>query len=79
MNILSDVYNMLRIGAVILVIVLGMVDFTSAVSASDSDKLNKAIKKLTRRLIILVVLFVVPTLLELVLSLVFGPGFLCKL
>jgi len=79
MNIISDVYNMMRIGAVILVIVLGMIDFTGAVSASDSDKLNKSIRKLTKRLIILVVLFVVPVLLELVLSLVFGPGFLCKL
>lgn len=79
MSIISDVYNMIRIGAVILVIVLGMIDFTGAVSSSDADKLNKSINKMIRRLIILVVLFLVPTLLDLVLSLVFGPDFLCKL
>lgn len=77
MHLLSDIYGIMRIAAVILVIVLGMLDFTSAVAASDSDKLNKAGKIFTKRLIILLVFFLIPNLVNLIITIAFGPSYIC--
>lgn len=78
-SLLSDVYTMMRVAAVIIVIVLSMIDFMHATAASDADMLFKMLKKFVRRAIILVVFFLVPTILNLLFTLVFGPGYMCEI
>lgn len=77
MNILRDIYGIMRVAAVILVIVTGMIDFTKAVAASDSDKLNKSLKSFVTKLIVLIVFFLVPGFINIIWELVFGEGTAC--
>jgi len=56
--------------AIILVIVFSILDFTGAVASQDNDILKKSVKKLMIRLILCVVIFVLPTILEFVFTLI---------
>ena len=77
MHILSQVYKIMRIAAVILVIALSMMDFSTAVASSDSDKLKSVTNKFVKRLIVLVVFFLAPSFLALIFDLGFGKGMSC--
>jgi hypothetical protein len=77
MHIISLVYNILKVFAVTMVVILGMLDFSGAVATSDNDKLSKAIKTFTTRLILLVVFFLIPTFVNLVLGIIFGEEAIC--
>lgn len=69
--LLQKVLNYIRIIAPTLVIVLSSIDFTKAVITSDEEDMKKVQKKLITRLVLCVVLFFIPSLIELLLN-VFG-------
>lgn len=54
----------------IILIVLGMIDLGKAVVASKDDEIKKAVKSLAMRAIAAVVIFFIPTLVGIVMSLV---------
>jgi len=61
----------IKIAAPILVLILSTIDFVKAVIINDDDTMKKAQKKLIIRLIVAILLFLVPTILELLLD-IFG-------
>ena len=62
-------FTLIRIGAVVLLIVLSAIDFMGAVAKSDNDALQGATKKMSKRLIITVVIIILPTIINLILKL----------
>ena len=66
---LQWVLDVVRIGALILTVILGIVDYVNATFSSKDDSIAKANKNFTTRLMALALLFLVPTLIEFVLSL----------
>ena len=68
-DIINSFLKYIRIIVPILVIGFGIVDFGSAVLASDDDKMKKAQKRFIVRLIVGVAIFFVPTLVNLLLNL----------
>lgn len=54
----------------LIIIVLGIVDFTKSTISSDDKALNKALSSLVNRFILGVVVFFVPTIVSVVLGLV---------
>lgn len=58
------VFNVMKYAAIILLIVLSSMDFLGAVTSSDDGAMKKAMNKCIKRLIICVIIFFVPTLLE---------------
>ncbi|MDO5569127.1 MAG: hypothetical protein Q4G04_03350 [bacterium] len=72
-NFLNDkVFAIVKVGVPILIIVLGSVDLLQALVAQDSDKMKKAQSKFIKRLIIGVVIFFVPTIVNIALNLLNG-------
>lgn len=65
---LVRVFRVMKYVAIILLLVLTIMDFVTAVSASDSDAIKKASSKAIKRFVICVVIFVLPTLIEFVLQ-----------
>ena len=78
-HILAEVYNIGRIVAVIMVIVLSMVDFTKAVASSDSGIIKKSFNKFIKRLVILVALFLIPGFVKIIFDITFGSGTMCSI
>ena len=66
---LQWVLDVVRIGALILTVILGIVDYVNATFSSKDDSIAKANKNFTTRLMALALLFLVPTLIEFILSL----------
>ncbi len=66
---LKPAYAILKIAAPGLVVLLCSIDIASAVIAEDADKMNKAKRKIVRRIIIGVCLFLLPTLIDAILEL----------
>ena len=56
------IFTLIRIITPIILITFGMLDFTKAIGQNDSDALQKAIKTFTKRAIICVIIFLIPTL-----------------
>ena len=79
MYILSEVYNIARIIAVIMVIVLSMMDFTKAIASSDSGIVKKTFNNFTKRLVILMALFLIPSFIKLIFDFIFGSGTMCSI
>ena len=79
MYILSEVYNIARIIAVIMVIVLSMMDFTKVIASSDSGITKKTFNNFTKRLVILMALFLIPSFIKLIFDFVFGNGTMCSI
>lgn len=77
--VLNTIYSIMKIAGIVILIVLSMTDFTKAISSSDASQLNKSLKKLSKRMIILIAFFLVPSVLTLILRLVFGEGYFCTL
>lgn len=63
-DLIEEILGYIRIIVPILVIVLGTLDFTKAVFAEEKDELSKATSKFTKRCIMAVVVFFVPTILS---------------
>lgn len=65
------VLNIIKIAGPILVILLSSVDYIMVIVKSDNDAFQKAQKKLVTRLILAMLLFVVPVIVQVILG-VFG-------
>lgn len=61
---IQAVFNVMKYVAIILLIVLSSMDFLGAVTSSDDGAMKKAMNKCIKRLIICVIIFFVPTILE---------------
>lgn len=68
-DIINKILTYVKILVPILVIALGMVDFSKAVLGSKEEDMKKAQSKFVRRLIIAVLIFLLPTLINLILDL----------
>ena len=62
------VFNIIKYIAIILLVTLSIVDFVKAVAAKDDDSIKKAINTTIKRLILCVVVFLLPTLIEVLLE-----------
>ena len=67
---INDVMSYIRIGVPILLLCLIIYDFASATFASSEDKMKKAQGRVIKRIIIAIVIFFVPTLINLVFDIV---------
>jgi len=63
-ELLQQVLNYIRIIAPILTIVLSAADFMPVIASGDSEIMKKTVKKLSTRLIVVVLLFIIPTILS---------------
>lgn len=71
MEFIEEIIGYIRIFVPILLIILGAVDFGSAVLSQDQDALKKSGSKFAKRCIAAVAIFFVPTIIKLLLGL---PG-----
>ena len=60
LNILSTIYFFIEVVVVVLAVILSMVDFFKATANSDADAMKKAWGKVIKRVIIIIVLFLLP-------------------
>ena len=67
---LSFIFKVLRYIAIIILIVLTIMDFVGAVASHDNDILKKAVGKATKRMILCVIIFLLPTLIEFILQII---------
>ncbi len=67
---LDNVLKIIRIAGPILVIFLTSFELIGAVTSKDDDALKKAMGKLTTRLILVAILFLLPTILNIVFKLI---------
>lgn len=65
---LNEYMTILRIAVPIIIIILGTIDFASAVLAADDDKMKKAQSRFVKRLIIGLLIFFIPTFVKLLLK-----------
>lgn len=65
---LSFAFSIMRYAAIILLIVMTIMDFTSALAAQDNDVMRKSISKLGKRAVMCVIIFLLPTLIDFVLQ-----------
>lgn len=61
--------DVIRIGGLVLAVVLGIADYMTATFASNEEGMSKANKNFSTRLLCLAILFLVPTLIEFLLTL----------
>ena len=73
-NIFKDIWNIIRIVIPILLIVLGTADFAKASFSADEDTMKKTQTKFIRRIIAAVILFVLPFIVQVILSLAYNSG-----
>ena len=67
-NFLKMILNILKILIPIILIVLGTLDFVQAILAQDDSGIKKAQSKFVKRLIIAVIVFLIPSVLKVLLS-----------
>ena len=67
-DVINQILTYMSIAIVVLLIVLGTIDFTKAVAASDQDAIKKAQGTFVKRIIIAVIFFFLPILVNLVLG-----------
>jgi hypothetical protein len=67
---LTDILNAMRIVGVAMVIIFSTIDFAKALITQDNDAMKKASEKSMKRLILAMVIFFTPILLNILLSLV---------
>lgn len=70
---LQSIFNVFKIVAPILTLVLSTYEFVTAITSKAAEGLQKSVKKFTTRLILVVVLYFLPILLNLILNLAI-PG-----
>jgi len=78
---LQTAFTVMKYVAIVILIVFTIMDYASAVSAQDNDAIKKATSKLVTRLIICVILFVLPTLIEFLFKIldIYGDAAHCKI
>lgn len=64
------IFDVMKYVAIIILIVFTVMDLVAAVPSHDSDIINKSLQKAFKRLIICVVIFVLPTLISFLLSII---------
>ena len=69
-TLLKDILSLIRFVVPIIILGLSIFDYIKAITAQDAMEMKKASLKLAKRLVIGVIIFVLPTLLEVLLSLV---------
>lgn len=67
-DLLAMIINMVKILIPIILIVLGSLDFAQAIFAANEDGIKKAQQKFIKRLIIAVVIFLIPSILKVILT-----------
>ena len=67
--LLQQIFTFVKVIGPILVVVLSSVDFIKVIAKGDDDAMAKAQKKLFTRLVLAVLLFLIPTLVEVLLDL----------
>jgi hypothetical protein len=67
---LSFAFKVVRFVAIILLIVLSALDFLQAAASQDNDEIKKSFSKTMKRMVLCILIFVLPILLEFVLSIV---------
>ena len=65
---LSLLFSIMKYVAIILLIVLTIMDFVNAVASQDNDILKKSFNKAVTRMILCIILFLIPTILDFVLE-----------
>lgn len=65
------IFNVIKVMGPILVILLSSIDFIMVIIKSDNEQFQKAQKKLITRLVLALLLFLIPTIVEVILQ-VFG-------
>ncbi|MBQ9853638.1 MAG: hypothetical protein IJO57_01225 [Bacilli bacterium] len=70
MKYIREVFTWVKIAIPIILILTGSMDFIKAIVASDDQKMKKAQKDFITRLIVGAVIFFVPSILELLLSMI---------
>lgn len=66
---INSYLNIIKIAVPIILIALGIVEFSKAVFAGQEDQMKKAQKNFIKRLIIAIIIFFVPTIVNLILQL----------
>lgn len=78
-SIIDWIMNLVRLGGVILLVVLGMLDFIKAAASGEQEEMKKSKSKFVKRLIACVVLFFVPIIVDILVGLVnLGSGESCN-
>lgn len=67
---LEQILKIIRIVGPLAVVILSSVEYISAIASKDDDAIKKCTQKLATRLILIVVLFFLPILLNILLSLI---------
>ena len=67
-DMLATLISIIRILVPIILLVLGSLDFAQAIFAGDEEKMRKAQKKFMKRLIIGIVIFLIPSVLKVILT-----------
>lgn len=65
---LSLIFSMIKYVAILLLIVLTTMDFINAVASQDNDILKKSFNKALKRMILCIILFFTPTIVNIVLE-----------
>lgn len=68
-NKINSYFNVIKIAIPIILIGLGIVDFTGAMFASDDAKMKKAQQTFIKRVVVSIIIFITPTLLNMILRL----------
>ena len=69
-NWIKDALNLVKYIALVLVIVLGITDFIKAAASGEADQMKKSGQSFLKRIIAVVILFLLPVLVELILNLI---------
>lgn len=71
-------FDILKVIVPILVVALSILDFSKVILNSDSDEMKKAQSKFVKRLILAVVFFLLPHLINFLLNLILETGVFCE-
>lgn len=66
---LRMIFTLIRILTPIILIVMGMLDFTKAISSNSQDAIQQATQKFAKRMIVCVIIFLIPTIIEFLMNL----------
>lgn len=78
-RLLKQIFLLIKFAVPILILALSVIDFIKAIMAQNQDDIKKASNKLIRRLIIGTIIFLLPTLIDLLLYLAGIESSLCGL
>ena len=72
---LQKIFNGIKLLVVVALVVFGMLDFSKAAMSGEADSMKKATKKFTNRIIIAVLIFFLPILIDFIVSGFFGNNY----